>query len=251
MIVQIYEIQDPWEAERCIELGVDHIGSVILSENAWKNPEIRKVVSLTHQISKSNSLIFLFQNLATIFKALEYYEPDIIHFCETLVDSKAKPLDISPFLRSQLEVKSRFPEIKVMRSIPIAPPDYRLKPPSLSLAKQLGEATDIFLTDTWLGEEPIAGFIGITGRPLDWEVAARLVRESRIPVILAGGLSPDNVYDALIKARPAGADSCTGTNKIDSQGRPIRFRKDFEKLRLFISEINRAQKELNSRLIGP
>ena len=32
MIIQIYEIQTPSEAERCIELGVDHIGSVILSE---------------------------------------------------------------------------------------------------------------------------------------------------------------------------------------------------------------------------
>jgi phosphoribosylanthranilate isomerase len=36
MIVQIYEIQDPWQAERCIELGVDHIGSVLLSQNQWR-----------------------------------------------------------------------------------------------------------------------------------------------------------------------------------------------------------------------
>ena len=38
IIVQLYEIQDPREAERLIELGVDRIGSVILSPEAWKIP---------------------------------------------------------------------------------------------------------------------------------------------------------------------------------------------------------------------
>ena len=32
MITQIYEIQTPQEAEKCIELGVDQIGSVLLSQ---------------------------------------------------------------------------------------------------------------------------------------------------------------------------------------------------------------------------
>ena len=41
MIVQIYEIQEPREAERLIEMGVDRIGSVILSPEAWKNPSVR------------------------------------------------------------------------------------------------------------------------------------------------------------------------------------------------------------------
>ena len=46
IIVQLYEIQEPREAERLIELGVDHIGSVILSPEAWKSPVLRDVVRL-------------------------------------------------------------------------------------------------------------------------------------------------------------------------------------------------------------
>ena len=41
IIVQIYEIQEPREAECLLELGVDHIGSVILSEEAWNRPPSR------------------------------------------------------------------------------------------------------------------------------------------------------------------------------------------------------------------
>ena len=41
MLAQIYEIQTPEEAEKCIALGVDRIGSVLLSASEWKNPEIR------------------------------------------------------------------------------------------------------------------------------------------------------------------------------------------------------------------
>jgi hypothetical protein len=38
IIVQIYEVQTPLEAEDLIELDVDHIGSVIVSEDHWKLP---------------------------------------------------------------------------------------------------------------------------------------------------------------------------------------------------------------------
>ena len=47
MLAQIYEIQTPEEAEKCIDLGVDRIGSVILSASDWKNPGIREVISLS------------------------------------------------------------------------------------------------------------------------------------------------------------------------------------------------------------
>ena len=41
-LVQIYEVQEPDEAEALIALGVDHIGSVLLSQNSWKAEFSRK-----------------------------------------------------------------------------------------------------------------------------------------------------------------------------------------------------------------
>ncbi|SPD75265.1 hypothetical protein PITCH_A500008 [uncultured Desulfobacterium sp.] len=45
MIVQIYEIQTPSEALKCIEMGVDHIGSVLLSGAEWQVPSIKEAAS--------------------------------------------------------------------------------------------------------------------------------------------------------------------------------------------------------------
>ena len=40
IIIQIYEVQDPAEAQALINIGVDHICSVIVSEKYWKVPGV-------------------------------------------------------------------------------------------------------------------------------------------------------------------------------------------------------------------
>jgi phosphoribosylanthranilate isomerase len=47
-----------------------------------------------------------------------------------------------------------------------------------------------------------------TGRPWDWRLAAH--RHSQVPVLLAGGLTPDNVADGIAAVRPWGVDVATG-----------------------------------------
>jgi phosphoribosylanthranilate isomerase len=55
-----------------------------------------------------------------------------------------------------------------------------------------------------LFEGPVSG----SGRTTDWDAAAELAR--RTEVILAGGLSPDNVAEALKHVRPYGVDVSSG-----------------------------------------
>jgi phosphoribosylanthranilate isomerase len=86
----------------------------------------------------------------------------------------------------------------------------------------------------------VAGFVGITGLTCDWSVAAELVAKSRIPVILAGGISPENVAEGMLQVRPFGVDSCTCTNAVDECGRPIRFKKDPARVKALVSETHRA-----------
>jgi len=82
MLVQIYEIQEPREAERLIEMGVDRIGSVILSPEQWKVPVLRDVVRMVRGSGTKSSLIPLMTQEDGILRALDYYEPDYVHFCE-------------------------------------------------------------------------------------------------------------------------------------------------------------------------
>ncbi len=52
--------------------------------------------------------------------------------------------------------------------------------------------------------------LGGTGRTHDWDLSARIVREARRPVFLAGGLNPGNVARALDSVGPYGIDLCSG-----------------------------------------
>jgi len=247
MIVQIYEIQTPGEAEGCVEAGVNHIGSVILDKREWKQPVVRDAIRVSGGTDVKNSIIPLFDNMDAVFRSLDYYQPDFIHFCDTLTDEDGDEIDFERYIAIHRETKKRFPEIKIIRSIPIPVDGSRKDFPTLSIARQLEETSDIFLTDTWLGKEPVKGFIGITGIQCDRKLAHDLVKASRIPVILAGGLSPENVYDALVETAPAGADSCTLTNKKDEEGKPVRFKKDFSRVRRFVEETRRAEELLGDK----
>ena len=139
-----------------------------------------------------------------------------------------------------------------MRSIPISQSGMNDNVATIELARLFEPVSDYFLTDTLLVKEsgssfnnqPVKGFVGITGQTCDWDIAAKLVESSRIPVILAGGISPDNVFDGIMHVRPAGVDSCTRTNAVDSDGCLVRFKKDIGKVKRFVDETRRAERAI-------
>ena len=54
------------------------------------------------------------------------------------------------------------------------------------------------------------GTHGGTGRSIDWDLAAEVVRAAARPVVLSGGLRPDNVTEAVRRVRPAAVDTASG-----------------------------------------
>jgi len=254
IITQIYEVQTPAEAQQLIELGVDHIGSVIVSEDNWKVPLIKETIENIKGTTSKSSLIPLFKKPEIVFKVLDYYRPDIVHFCDDISNHNNVNENNEDLLHLQKNVREKFPEIKIMRSIPIAQSGRTETVKTIKIARIFEPVSDYFLTDTLLtaksnvstDKQPVNGFIGITGKTCDWDVALELVNSSSIPVILAGGISPDNVFDGITYVRPAGVDSCTGTNAKDENGDLIRFKKDLEKIKRFVKEVRSAEKEINT-----
>lgn len=89
---------------------------------------------------------------------------------------------------------------------------------------------------------PVSGFLldtfsdnlhGGTGKTFDWTLA--LPAKKMGPVILAGGLTPRNIRQAVSQVRPYGVDVCSGVEK--SPGI-----KDLEKVRAFLKNIRSGSK---------
>jgi phosphoribosylanthranilate isomerase len=82
-----------------------------------------------------------------------------------------------------------------------------------------------------------AGQFGGTGHTTDWDLARKATASHRI--ILAGGLTIENVGDAIRIVRPYGVDVASGV-----ESKP--GRKDHGKLREFIQEVRRAGSQLDA-----
>ncbi|MBN2309913.1 MAG: phosphoribosylanthranilate isomerase [Candidatus Hydrogenedentes bacterium] len=118
-----------------------------------------------------------------------------------------------------------------------SPDDYRAVAPRAIKAFRLGPAFD----EAAMRAHPAAAYLldaytpgsrGGTGRTCDWDRAAQAARLGR-PLILAGGLTPDNVTDAVRTVRPYAVDTAGGVETAPGK-------KDHDKIRQFVLNAKRA-----------
>jgi phosphoribosylanthranilate isomerase len=104
-------------------------------------------------------------------------------------------------------LRALVPGVKVVRVVHVTGPE------AVAEATTIADA-DALLLDTF---DPITGRRGATGKTHDWRISAAIVRSVRVPVILAGGLRPENVAEAIRTVQPWGVDVHTGVE--DAWGR--------------------------------
>ena len=97
-----------------------------------------------------------------------------------------------------------------------------------NLMAQVDALLDNDLIDGILLDSGKAGAAGGTGMVHDWSISRQVVENTKAPVILAGGLKPDNVRDAVKEVRPFAVDTASG---VESNGK-----KDPAKVCRFIEE---------------
>lgn len=89
-----------------------------------------------------------------------------------------------------------------------------------------------FPTDAWLLDAFVPGQRGGTGHSFNWELAVEAVQLGK-PVFLAGGLTPENVAEAVRVVRPFGVDVSSGVESAPGK-------KDHAKVRAFIAAAKAA-----------
>jgi len=212
MIVQIYETQNCEEAKKLVETGVDHIG-VLVGNGEYPRefgPEQAKKVLRCVSGEAKKVVLSLSKNLQAIAEIVNKIKPDILHL--GTIPESLSPQDVQ-------SLKKQFANLKIMRSIPVN------DEASVELAKQYNEVADYLLLDTQKKDDTQ---VGATGETHDWSISKKIVESVGIPVILAGGLGPDNVAEAVAFVKPFGVDSKTKTDKMGSS------EKDIEKVREFV-----------------
>jgi phosphoribosylanthranilate isomerase len=100
-------------------------------------------------------------------------------------------------------------------------------------AFRVGEEFDSFLLDS-----KVKGEYGGTGKCFDWRIA----REAQqiVPIILAGGINIENVAEAIDYVRPFAVDVCSGVEAEPG-------RKDLQKMKEFMLEVERANRMINDK----
>jgi phosphoribosylanthranilate isomerase len=93
-------------------------------------------------------------------------------------------------------------------------------------------AMSTFFTDAFLLDSYVKGELGGTGETFNWDLAAAAKKFGK-PIFLAGGLTPQNVAEAVRKVTPFGVDVSSGVEK--SPGK-----KDAKKMQDFVAAVRGA-----------
>ena len=70
----------------------------------------------------------------------------------------------------------------------------------------------------------VRGEMGGTGVTCDWPTAAAIIKDSALSVMLAGGLGPDNVVEAIKATGATGVDMATGVEQAPGRNDPAKLR---------------------------
>lgn len=113
-------------------------------------------------------------------------------------------------------------------------------PESLEEARTLEGHVEALLLDTGIRTGPDVQ-LGGTGRTHDWAISQEIVQGAKVPVVLAGGLRPDNVANAIHRVEPWAVDVCSGVrSRADNDSLPGHLRLDETKLRSFVHAVRTA-----------
>lgn len=261
-ICQIYGVLTVADAELCVELGAEFIGTVFREQAVFPHvmsplqlkefydacPEGLTKVGLTH-----------LDDIEDTLKLLDIYCPPVLH----LIGDTENYITPDMILR----IKAAHPEVRIMMAIAI---DVRWtlernKADVQAFIDKFAPVSDFFLLDT--GKKPVGtpeesndwkladsvvkndanikaivdGSLGATGATHDWNIDKYIVDNAPgVKVIIAGGLHAGNVADAIAVSHPFGVDTFTKTSYPKGTVGPDGTGKDPEKLRAFVEAVKNA-----------
>lgn len=223
-IIQVAGVIDLEEAKMLMALGVEYLGFPLrlpVNKEDLTEEEATNVIKIIHPPHKAVLITYLDDAL------------EIIEFCNKL-NVGIVQLHGGIEIEKLKKLKQLRPDIEVIKSLVVKGNNL---PELEDKVNTLSQWVDIFITDTF---DPNTGASGATGKVHDWNISKQLINLSPKPVIIAGGLNPNNVREAILFTNPAGVDVHTGIENKSG-------RKDFELTKQFILECRTAFSQLQTK----
>ena len=212
-LIQIAGVIDEAEAELLQQRGVKYLGFPLRLPVHQEDISESRASTIIRQLRPPTLgvLITYLDNAAEIAELCAFLGARVVQLHGTIdVDELAMLKDIAP-------------ELLVIKSLVVG---LHTEAALASMIEHFSSSVDAFITDTY---DPTSGASGATGKVHDWSISRRLVELAKRPVILAGGLGPENVRRAILEVKPAGVDSHSGVEGND--GRKCR-----DKIERFMAE---------------
>ena len=218
MAVQIYSMTSIADAIATAAAGADLIGVVVAEPGVV--PEgvsatmAREILGAIRPRARGVALS-LGDDRDEICAMVDAARPDVLH----LAAREIEPEDC-------VWIRQRIAPVRLLRAIAVRAGE------TMAEAQAHQECADYLMLDSGaMGGK----FAGGRGETHDWTISREIVEQSRIPVILAGGLSAENVGNAIAAVQPWGVDSFTHTDLAGHRGK-----KDPARVRAFIAAAMRG-----------
>lgn len=203
MLIKICGLRELEHAQKTAEMGADFLGFVFAQSPRKVSPEqVRAIIQRLPQTSGKVG-VFVDENSTVVNEIVSFCGLDMVQ-----LHGKETPEYCGKIL---------CPVIK----------GFRVKDKnSLDEMEPYRDRVEMFLLDTY-----VPGVTGGTGKTFDWSLAGLAAKYGK--VLLAGGLSVDNVDSAIEMVHPYGIDVSGG---VETNGS-----KDLVKIGLFIEQARRSQ----------
>ena len=200
------------EAALAVDYGASALGLVshMPSGPGVVGDEIIAGIAATVPPAIGTFLLTSRQKVTDIIKQQRVFRTNTIQICDRLTQGTHR------------ELKDALPGISIVQVIHVTGNE------SIDEAEQVAPHVDAILLDS--GNQKLAvKELGGTGRTHDWTLSRAIRERIGIPLFLAGGLTPENVVQAIEEVGPFGLDLCSGV-RTDGQ-------LDATKLKRFFSAV--------------
>ena len=213
--IKICCIQSIEEALLAIESGTDAIGLVarMPSGPGPISDELIRNISLSVPPLIGTFLLTCETSAVEIIKHHQRTYTNTIQIVDLLSDG------------TYSQIREALPSVKIIQVIHV------IDSGSVDLALQISESVDALLLDSGNPGLKVKE-LGGTGRVHNWDLSKKIRENSKCPVILAGGLNPSNIRQAIDHVKPFAVDICNG---VRTNGQL-----DKEKLLDFVRNVNNS-----------